>query len=192
MTNQQGVRGRHQSNPSITYRPATPADAESIADLHALSWRQSYRGILSDAYLDGDVERDRREVWLSRLAYPAPNQYLLVAEAEGQLRGFVCAFGDDNPRWGTLVDNLHVRQDLKGQGVGTALLERVGEWVKAGRQHAGFYLWVFEENHAARRFYENRGGETVERAVKDNPGGGRAVSLRVAWPTGQLRQQSPR
>lgn len=171
----------------MTYRLATPTDAEAIAALHAQSWRQSYRGILTDAYLDGDIFADRRAVWQGRLTEPAPNQFLLVAEAEGTVRGFVCAFGDDDPRWGTLVDNLHVSQTVKGLGIGTALLQRVGEWVKAHREHPGFYLWVFEKNHGARRFYENRGGENVEQAVKDNPGGGQALAFRVAWPTAALR-----
>ena len=115
----------------MTYRLATPADAEAIAALRAQSWRQSYRGILTDAYLDGDTFADRRDVWQRRLSDPAPNQFLLVAETGGAVRGFVCAFGDDDPRWGTLVDNLHVSQALKGSGVGTALLRHVGEWVKA-------------------------------------------------------------
>lgn len=187
MTNQQGFPVHHQPMTPMTYRLATPADAEAIAALHTQSWRQSYRGILSDAYLDGDILRDRRDVWQRRLSEPAPNQFLLVAEAEGRVQGFVCAFGDDDPRWGTLVDNLHVSQAVKGLGIGTVLLERVGEWVKAGRQHPVFYLWVFEANHAARRFYENRGGEHVERAVKDNPGGGQALTFRFAWPRAEVR-----
>lgn len=191
MTNQQEFRVQHPTNAPIDYRPATPADADAIAALHAQSWRQSYRGILTDAYLDGDIFADRQAVWQGRLSDPAPNQFLLVAEAGGAVQGFVCAFGDDDPRWGTLVDNLHVSQALKGRGVGTALLERVGDWVKAGRQHPGFHLWVFEKNHAARRFYANRGGETVEQDVKDNPGGGQALTFRIAWPTATLRGPNP-
>lgn len=44
---------------AVRYRVAHPADADAIAGLHAASWRENYRGILSDAFLDGEVEADR-------------------------------------------------------------------------------------------------------------------------------------
>ena len=170
----------------MNYRLATLADAEAIAALHAQSWQLTYRGILNDAYLDGGVLDDRRAVWHRRLTEPALNQWLLVAETERQIQGFVCAYGDDDAQWGTLVDNLHVSQAVKGQGIGTTLLRGVGDWVKAQGQLPGMYLWVFEDNRLARRFYENLGAKHVDTQIKENPGGGRAPSLRYAWPTGAL------
>ena len=44
------------------YRIATANDIEAIANLHALSWQNSYRGMLSDDYLDNHVLADRIQV----------------------------------------------------------------------------------------------------------------------------------
>jgi len=43
----------------IEIRPVTFRDAEVVAALHAASWRDAYRGILTDAYLDGDILGER-------------------------------------------------------------------------------------------------------------------------------------
>lgn len=48
---------------SLVFREATSADIEGIANLHATSWRFAYRGSYSDAYLDGPVFEERRQVW---------------------------------------------------------------------------------------------------------------------------------
>lgn len=44
-----------------------------------------------------------------------------------------------------------------------------------------FYLWVYEDNYEARRFYEKMGGKNVESATYENPGGGISNTLRYAW-----------
>ena len=55
---------------------------------------------LRDAYLDGAVGAERRERVDGRLATPAADQYVLVAEDAGTLVGFGCAYGaKDDPRW---------------------------------------------------------------------------------------------
>src|SRR5437763_12653857 len=52
------------------FRLAGPADAAAVARLHAESWRRHYRGAYADAFLDGDVEADRRNEWSRRLQEP--------------------------------------------------------------------------------------------------------------------------
>ena len=108
-------------------RAATYEDATAIAELHAASWRGTYRGALSDAYLDGDVEAERRVVWDERLGAPPTNQYVLVAEQDAQvvddagtLVGFGCAYGAKDERFGTELDNLHVRAESRSGGIGAA------------------------------------------------------------------------
>ncbi|MCA2990971.1 hypothetical protein [Gemmatimonas sp.] len=43
-------------------RPLHTADAGTVAALHAASWRRAYRGILTYAYLDSDLEAERHAV----------------------------------------------------------------------------------------------------------------------------------
>jgi ribosomal protein S18 acetylase RimI-like enzyme len=172
---------------SPRFRAASPDDAENVALLHVDSWRRHYRGAYADSFLDGDVVADRRSVWSSRLAAPA-NSSTVVAEDDAGLVGFVHVVFDDDDRWGSLVDNLHVTHDRRRTGIGTALLTRAAEAVAERATGTSMYLWVLEQNAAAQRFYRAFGGTCVERATVSPPGGvparlnGSPNKLRIAWP----------
>ena len=167
---------------------AGPADAEDIALLHADSWRRHYRGAYSDSYLDGDILTDRRSVWSSRLAAPADDALTTIAEDGTGLVGFVHVIFDEDARWGSLVDNLHVAHGRRRGGLGTALLARAAEAVVERAADPAVYLWVQEQNVAAQQFYQARNGSLVERALIPPPGGepsrlnGAPHMLRCAWP----------
>jgi hypothetical protein len=53
---------------AVSFRSGTAADDESIAELHTASWRGAYRGILPDAFLDGEIAEERRGFWKARLS----------------------------------------------------------------------------------------------------------------------------
>jgi GNAT superfamily N-acetyltransferase len=165
-----------------SYRRAVERDAEAIAGLHADSWRRHYRGAFADAYLDGDVDADRLAVWTDRLAHPRPEDRTIVAELGADLVGFAHTVLDDDPTWGALLDNLHVRHDAMGHGLGTGLMAETASAVMESRPSSGLYLWVLEQNVAAQAFYEARGGRQAGREVADAPGGGTVVGLRYVWP----------
>jgi ribosomal protein S18 acetylase RimI-like enzyme len=78
------------------------------------------------------------------------DQEVLVAEAEGAITGFIAMHED-------VVHHLYIRPDLRRHGIGSALLERAKE-----RMPTGFRLWVFQQNLAARRFYEKHGLRVIE------------------------------
>jgi ribosomal protein S18 acetylase RimI-like enzyme len=173
----------------VRLRPAGPDDADAVALLHADSWRRHYRGAYADSFLDGDVVSNRRAVWSARLSDGAglSGGLTVLAEDEAGLVGFGhVVFGADE-RWGSLVDNLHVRYDHKRSGVGRALLTRVGA-AGAARSERAMYLWVLEQNVAAQGFYRALGGATVERSTVPPPAGnpanlnGSPACLRIAWP----------
>jgi len=166
---------------TMTYREANSSDATAIAALHTESWRHAYRGILRDDFLDGDIFQNRTAVWEQRLASPAANQFVLVAVENQRIEGFVCVYGGEDARWGSLIDNLHVAKEMKGQGIGTKLMEAAAAWVQKNCPEAGMYLWVYQANVAARRFYENLGATNAELILKENPGGGFANSFRYVW-----------
>ena len=46
----------------------------------------------------------------------------------------------------------------------------------------GLYLWVFEANEGARRFYARLGGREVERADSGMPSAAEEPAQRVVWP----------
>jgi len=165
----------------ITTRPIVAADAATVAELHATSWRSAYRGMLRDEYLDADVVRERLEVWTGRLATPSECDFGFIAESDDGPVGFVFLCGRADATWGTLVDNLHVLPGQKGRGIGRMLLEAAAHETRRRFPDDRVYLYVFDKNVAARRFYASIGGSEVERGIVEPPGGGSQVHWRVAW-----------
>jgi ribosomal protein S18 acetylase RimI-like enzyme len=167
----------------VNCRAARAGDAVPIARLHADSWRRHYRGAYLDAYLDGDVFEDRRVLWAERLEQTNGDYYTIVADRGDKLVGFAHTVLDADPEWGALLDNLHVRFELKRQGVGTALTSETALVLRRLRPASGLYLWVLKQNTAAQAFYTSIGGVVVgERLGGPFPGGGSAPTLRYAWP----------
>lgn len=143
---------------TIRYRRATIEDAPAIADLHARSWRATYRGSYRDEYLDGPLDEERLHVWTSRLADPPPNQFVVVAESEDGIVGFACAYGGHDTEQGSFLDNIHADPHRHGEGIGTGLFAAVVEWCREHYPEHGMHLKVLERNTIARRFYEGLGG----------------------------------
>ena len=166
----------------LTYRQATSADAEAIASVHTENWREAYRGILPDAYLDGPIANERLDLWRSRFASPgADRHFVLLAESGGDLAGFVCVLLDEDPQWGACLDNLHVLPEWRGRGIGRELLGRAARWVMSIEPGCGIHLWVLEANLGARRFYEALGAKLVEHRRKKVAEGITVPSVRYLW-----------
>ena len=169
--------------PVVQYREATEQDAGDIAALHADSWRRHYRGAYLDSYLEGDVVADRLEVWAGRLAPPRHDQCTVIADVDGEVAGFAHTVFDSDPIWGALLDNLHVRNDLLGNGIGSRLLSHSALELLRHRSSGAIHLWVLDQNRAAQSFYDARGGTRVETRLRGPfPGGGRAMGHRYFWP----------
>jgi ribosomal protein S18 acetylase RimI-like enzyme len=166
----------------MKYRAATASDVDAIARLHADSWRRNYRGAYLDTFLDGDVVADRLAVWMQRLTQPSPHEHTVVAEIDGMVHGFAHTILDRDPVLGALLENLHVADVMKRQGIGTRLTADAAHTVLARRPGSGLCLTVLEQNTAAQAFYAARGGTHVGRKLAGPfPGGGHAVVLEYAW-----------
>ncbi|MDP4026537.1 GNAT family N-acetyltransferase [Methylobacterium sp. NEAU 140] len=167
--------------PVMLSRMATAADEALIAQIQTTSWRSAYRDILHPDYLSDQIEEDRITFWAERLRRKSSGELIIIVVFDGDPVGFVCAVGDEEERWGTLVDNLHVLPECKGRGLGALLLKSAARWSLKRYPGAGLYLWCFEENLPARRFYARMGGVVVERVMHEPPGGGAFPALRFHW-----------
>jgi ribosomal protein S18 acetylase RimI-like enzyme len=173
----------------VNIRLANSADCSAIANLHIESWRNAYRGMFSDKYLDEDIFAERRRLWAERFQNPTPTQHIIVGEDDSNIRngptanliGFACAFAHEDPRWGSYLDNLHVLPSLKRQGIGARLTGHIAAWCAQTSPQEGMHLYVLEQNLNARKFYERIGGVVVEELVWLSPDGGNLKSLRYAW-----------
>ena len=142
--------------PPFSLRDATLADLAAIDDIHVRSRRATYRGQVSDHYLDVTMPAASRADWERKLpAMLAGAGCVVIAESAGEAVGFVCALAPD-AAGSVYVNNLHALPDRKGLGVGTALLAAAAHWARAAGAKA-MHLKVLDSNVAAIGFYESRG-----------------------------------
>ncbi|HEX5589041.1 MAG TPA: GNAT family N-acetyltransferase [Candidatus Limnocylindrales bacterium] len=139
-------------------RPATAADARSIAEIRIASWRATYAGIVPAAILER-MDLARNEAFFGGLiAAEPPRATLVVEDAEGRIAGFALAApsrDDDAPGCGE-IEAIYLRPEARGRGLGRPLLDAAAASLLA----AGFgtvVLWVLTANVGARRFYERAG-----------------------------------
>ena len=159
--------------PMPRLHPATPQHAPHIAALHARSWQENYTDAMSATYLQQKAPAERLAVWTERFAHPAPGMRVLLAEDDnGQLIGFSCFFLDHHPEDGTLLDNLHVRADRQGTGLGKHLMQATARLTLAEGQNDKLYLWVLDSNTRARNVYERLGGRLGRSEQHHMPGTG--------------------
>ncbi len=161
------------------------SDAEHIAQIHAQSWRTTYRGILTQEYLDGHVFCERLALWKKRIEAPAPESVGFVAMLGDSPVAFIFAYVSHDAEWGTLVDNLHVAANVQRRGIARTLLLRLGVTLVARGVTDGVYLEVYEDNQGARAFYETLKGRAVLRRQAPTPDGGTTWEWVYTWPTVQ-------
>jgi ribosomal protein S18 acetylase RimI-like enzyme len=165
----------------IKLRNAQFADYVAIATLHAENWRQNYRDIMSDQFLNNEVEQDRLAVWLRRLKFPAANQQVIVATLDEQIVGFCCVYLNDDPKLGSLLDNLHVASNTQSSGIGTLLMKECAKLICNKANSRKMYLWVYQVNEKARKFYERLGGTNLKTVKEQTSDGKYAQVCAYIW-----------
>lgn len=169
-----------QTSPALSLRPATLADAALIASIHSTSWQATYRGLLPDAFLDGEVTRERAAYWEARLRAPGgERRMVLIAELAAEPIGFVCVERQPESTWGVLLDNLHALPGHQGIGAGKLLMRAAEDWARA-QGESQLYLYVLEGNTPAIGFYERQGWQFVG-AEPDHMGGVDITALRYVY-----------
>lgn len=144
---------------TITIRKAEPKDAPALGHIQVTSWRSAFRNIASDDYLDNFVSAEHQtDNWKEILA--DAEQVVFVAELGGQPIGYAWAHREDDESiaWDAELISMHLLPEYKRQGIGSRLFAAAAQQLKEqGCQSV--YLWVLEENHPSRKFYEALGGE---------------------------------
>jgi L-amino acid N-acyltransferase YncA len=143
----------------LDIRRASQSDARAIAEVHVASWRETYRGIVPDAFLDALSVAERERMWARGLAAPDRPSFVFVAtDAAGRVVGFAGGGPrrDGDPAYAGELYAIYLLREAQGQSAGRRLTAAVAREL-AAREMRSMLVWVFEQN-PARRFYEALGG----------------------------------
>jgi ribosomal protein S18 acetylase RimI-like enzyme len=145
---------------TITIRTATPADAEQIAFVHIDSWRTTYRGIVTNEYLDKLNLQARANYWNKELTEQCDNVF--VADSDGVIVGFSTAgqSRDDN-NFDSELYAIYVLQQHQQKNIGRLLLTATTKYLQTCG-HSSMYVWVLADNNS-KQFYERLGGEQFDK-----------------------------
>jgi GNAT superfamily N-acetyltransferase len=162
-------------------RTAKFSDYTAIAKIHTESWQKNYRNILSARFLDNEIEEDRLKFWQNRLASAMPTQKITVAVNNENIVGFSCLFLNYDSLYGSLLDNLHVREEFQNSGLGKLLMKNCARLILENATDRKMYLWVYEANQNARKVYEHLGGAHIHTVRKSNLDGTEANACKYVW-----------
>ena len=103
----------------------------------------------------------------------APDGFAFVAEVDGVVAGYLVAWNDR----GVHITNLAVAPECRNRGVGTALVDKAGDF---GESRCARELWleVRERNLAAQQFYLHLGFRPSGRRVSYYGNGEDALLMR--------------
>ena len=153
-------------------RQATQSDFQAIAAIHIESWKDSYPDVLPAEFLDWKINRVFLKHWNE---IEMQNEDIILVAEENYVIGFIAVWCRPIP----FIDNLHVRPSKRSKKVGSALMSAVSkELINHGHKTA--YLWVFESNQKAIRFYERLGGIQKEQSMK-TVFGYDVLSRKIEW-----------
>ena len=166
----------------ITIRVARVDDAAEIANVHINSWREAYRNLVPQGFLDEKpLEfKNRYELW--KRVIPSEGNTTFVADSKDHgIVGFVNGVvASDGPHKGSVeVLCIYLLKKYHHKKVGFGLLKSFFDaYRKLGFDKA--FLWVLADNPTS-SFYERAGGKFTGESKKDDIGGQSVTELCYGW-----------
>ncbi|MGE0173256.1 MAG: N-acetyltransferase family protein [Oligoflexales bacterium] len=166
---------------AISVRRAKPEDAPEIANVHLNSWREAYRNILPQSYLDQLPLsfKGRMNRWAEGLKEEDDITY--VADTEKGIVGFAAFNGARDEELGNYgeLGAIYLFERFKGKAVGYELLKR-GFADLYHKQFRKGYCWVIANNPTV-RFYERCGGIANGMSKEIEIGGQKIKEIVLVW-----------
>jgi ribosomal protein S18 acetylase RimI-like enzyme len=170
-----------RADTSFVVFPAGPADAEALARTHVAAWRETYRGMLPDAYLARMSVAANARRFARLLTHPGPDDVTLIAADRFGVQGYA----QGGPSRRRVADEaeiatLYLLRAVQGQGLGRRLLTGTARAL-AARGARSLVISVLRENLGARAFYERLGGAAEPARQEPGPGGALLFEVAYRW-----------
>jgi ribosomal protein S18 acetylase RimI-like enzyme len=162
--------------------PAGPSDAEALARVHVTAWRETYRGLLPDAYLLRMSQPAHTRRFAHALGRSGPEEIVLAVADRHGLVGYVSAGPARTRTPGEAeIATLYLLRAAQGLGLGARLLRDAARALRA-QGHGSLTISVLRDNIRARGFYEHLGGEPDPARQEPAPGGRLLYEVAYRWP----------
>jgi len=166
---------------SFVVFPAGPSDAEDLAQVHVRTWRETYRGILPEAYLARMSAAAHARRWRQALARPASGEVTLAAADRSGIVGYAGVGPSRSGRAGEAeIHTLYLLRAVQGRGLGRELVGDAAR-LMAARGFTSMMISVLSDNRPARGFYERLGGAAEPDRMEPGPAG-LASETAYLWP----------
>jgi len=140
---------------TLAIRPANPADLPLIAEL--------IRALAEYEKLSDEVRFDEAALG-ENLFGPRPYAEVLIGEVDGEAQGFALFFHNFSTfegRPGIYLEDLFVRPEARGNGIGKALLADLAR-IAVERDCARLEWWVLDWNAPSIAFYKSLGARPMD------------------------------
>jgi ribosomal protein S18 acetylase RimI-like enzyme len=148
----------------IDIRTAEPQDAAAIADVHHLSWRGAYAGIIPHAALNKMLSRRGKDWWANAIQRAAT---IIVVEIGGKIAGYATV-GRNRARelrqQGEIYE-IYLLPEYQGVGLGSRLFAAARARLSSHGLN-GLVVWALEDNANALDFYSGAGGVDIAEGVE--------------------------
>ncbi|MEU8663891.1 GNAT family N-acetyltransferase [Actinoplanes philippinensis] len=150
-----------RSSLTAVVRPAAATDVAAIARICSTAYRDAYRELLPEGYINRSVAEFYSEQRIARDIAPSLPDWFgyQVVEEDGRVLG-AAGGGMTDPATGEL-SLIYLESAAQGRGLGTLLLDRVTEQIRAA---GGAEMWVsvFLGDSGGIGFYRARGFQPME------------------------------
>lgn len=128
-----------------------------IGEIQSLSWRKAYKGLMPDDFINDFTPEDRAADF-ERVIMNQTEELYLFLDGETPVGMAVLHYCDDADAHAGdgEIKALYIHPDHWSKGYGTKALDFSVNRLKE-RGFDRVVLWVLEENHKGRKFYEQRG-----------------------------------
>ena len=151
-------------------------DRKAISRIYELSWKYAYAGIIPQDYLD-QIPEGR---WADKIVTPGWNTLVCIENGEYIGTSSFCRSRFEQYSESGEVISIYFLPEYMGKGYGYRLLSKVVNELK----NQGFeevFLWVLEDNHRARKFYEKFGFLCTGDYIEDSIGGKELREVRYIY-----------
>ena len=148
---------------NIDIREATENDIEEVARLHVNSWCKTYKGIISQNYLDNMKNNIQKRIERMKNEFVLRN--MLLGIKDNKIVGFMEYTLTNEFSKDLDIDcelcGLYIKNEYVGKGIGTQLFNYIKNlFIKNNKHKMG--LWCIKENKNAVNFYLKKGGKKVK------------------------------